>query len=314
MPLLDELANAAPSGMSADLRAGIQQLSADQQFTFTLYQRLILPADGFVFYAPASTVSPPITPPPSGFTFATNGSLHVTQTVQQERDTTYTRQDVVFTTKTQALDFAAMQPDQLYVLTLPNGSLAAFSGQRGRYDQAGIWHYSGKALLPFEASQFVGTPDAVSLGGTVVSNSMPFWLALSTEDLPVYPDFLVPSNLIPPFVSAEIRGTQGIGLAPYFDTMSGQMQLVTETVRFTFYGVRNQAALDFQRTLLENSFVGDYGVMNIPVPVDESRTQAEFGIKAQLKTMDLAVNYYQARARDVARKIILSAGITITPA
>ena len=61
MPLLDELANAAPSGMSADLRAGIQQLSADQQFTFTLYQRLILPADGFVFYAPASTVSPPIT-------------------------------------------------------------------------------------------------------------------------------------------------------------------------------------------------------------------------------------------------------------
>lgn len=314
MPVLDELTNAAPSGMSADLRAGIQQLSADQQFTFTLYQRLVLPADGFVFYAPASTISPPVTPPAGGFSFATNGSLHVTQTVQQERDVNYTRQDVVFTTKTQALDFASMAPDQLYVLTLPNGSLAAFSGQRGRYDQAGIWHYSGKALFPFEASQFIATPDAISLGGTVVSNSLPFWLAMSTDLLPVFPDFLSPANLTPPFVSVEIRGTQGIAASPHRDKFNGQMQLVTETARFTFYGVRNDQALDFQLALLENSFVGDYGVMNTPVPVDESRTQAEFGIKAQLKVMDLELNYYQARARDVARKIITSAFITITPA
>lgn len=314
MPVLDELTNAAPSGMSADLRAGIQQLSADQQFTFTLYQRLVLPADGFVFYAPASTISPPVTPPAGGFSFATNGSLHVTQTVQQERDVNYTRQDVVFTTKTQALDFASMAPNQLYVLTLPNGSLAAFSGQRGRYDQAGIWHYSGKALFPFEASQFIATPDAISLGGTVVSNSLPFWLAMSTDLLPVFPDFLSPANLTPPFVSVEIRGTQGIAASPHRDKFNGQMQLVTETARFTFYGVRNDQVLDFQLALLENSFVGDYGVMNTPVPVDESRTQAEFGIKAQLKVMDLELNYYQARARDVARKIITSAFITITPA
>lgn len=314
MPILDELANAAPSGMSADLRAGIQQLSADEQFTFTLYQRLILPADGFVFYAPASTVTPPVTPPPAGLVFSTNGSLHVTQTVQQERDTNYTRQDVVFTTKTQAIDFAAMSPSQLYVLTLPNGAMAAFSAQRGRYDQAGIWHYSGKALFPFEASQFVATPDAISLGGTVVSNSMPFWLAMSTDDLPVYPDFLSPANLTPPFVSVEIRGTQGIGASPYLGKTLEQSQLVSETARFTFYGVRNDGVLDFQMALLENSFVGDYGVMNTPVPVDESRTQAEFGIKAQLKTMDLELNYYQARARDVARKLITSAFITITPA
>lgn len=314
MPVLDELTNAAPSGMSADLRAGIQQLSADQQFTFTLYQRLVLPADGFVFYAPASTISPPVTPPAGGFSFATNGSLHVTQTVQQERDVNYTRQDVVFTTKTQALDFASMAPNQLYVLTLPNGSLAAFSGQRGRYDQAGIWHYSGKALFPFEASQFIATPDAISLGGTVVSNSLPFWLAMSTDLLPVFPDFLSPANLTPPFVSVEIRGTQGIAASPHHDKFNGQMQLVTETARFTFYGVRNDQVLDFQLALLENSFVGDYGVMNTPVPVDESRTQAEFGIKAQLKVMDLELNYYQARARDVARKIITSAFITITPA
>ena len=314
MPILDELTNAAPSGMSADLRTGIQQLSGDQQFTFTLYQRLVLPADGFVFYAPATSVAPPVTPPAAGFSFATNGSLHLTQTTQQERDVNYTRQDVVFTTKTQALDFAAVAEDQLYVLTLPNGSLAAFNGQRGRYDQAGIWHYAGKALFPFEATQFVATPDAISLGGIIVSNSLPFWLAMSTDGLPVYPDFLSPSNLTPPFVSVEIRGTAGIAASPHRDSLNGQTQLVTETARFTFYGVRNDAVLDFQLALLENSFVGDYGVMNTPVPVDESRTQSEFGIKAQLKTMDLELNYYQARARDVARKLITSAFITITPA
>ncbi len=309
--LLDETASAAPSGMASDLIAGIQQLSADQQFTFTRYTRLVLPADGFVFFAPASAVSQDTDIP---FCFSTNGSLHVTQTFQQEPEANYARQDITFTTKAQALEFSQVAPDSLWVLTIPNGSLVAFSGQRGRFDQAGIWHYSGKALLPFEQTQFIESAADVLPDSRVVSNSLPIWMAMSTDDLPVYPSFLVPRNAIPPYVAVDIKGTEGIAVAPYLGPDDSQTQLATEVARFTFYGLRNDQALDFQKLLLDNSFIGVYGVMNIPVPVDGKRAQSDFGIIAQEKAMDLQINYHQARARDIARKLISSAFITITPA
>lgn len=308
---LDEASGSPNAGMGAALRAGVAQLSERQPFTFTLYKRLILPADGFVFYAPAASVTPPIVGHP--FTFTTLGSLHLSQTTIQDVAEAYARQDVVFTTETQVIQFEELPPnDLLYVFVLPNGSLAAFNGQRKRYDPAAIWHYTGRALLPYEASQFIANPADVP-ADAVVSNSLPFWLAMSTDALPVYPSFLVPQNAIPPYVAADIGDTEGIGSSPLYGPNFSQTQLAMETVRFTFYGVRNNGVLDFQRALLQNSLDGNnYGVMNIPVPVDGKKPQSEFGIIAQQKMMDLQVNYYQARARNEARKLIESAFITIT--
>jgi len=310
---LDEASGSPNAGMGAALRAGIAQLSERQEFTFTLYKRLVLPADGFVFYAPAASVTPPITTPALSFT--TLGSLHLSQTTIQDVAEAYSRQDVIFTTETKVVEFEQLEPDLLYVFELPNGSLAAFNGQRKRYDPAAIWHYTGRALLPYEASQFIASPDDIP-SDNVVSNSLPFWLAMSTDSLPVYPSFLVPQNAIPPYVAADIGSTDGIGASPLYGPDYSQSQLVMETVRFTFYGVRGNGVLDFQRALLQNS--GDasedksYAVMNIPVPTDGKKPQSEFGIIAQQKTMDLQVNYYQARAREEARKLIESAFITIT--
>lgn len=310
---LSEAAKAPNAGMGAALRAGVEQLSARQQFTFTLYKRLVLPADGFVFYAPASSVSPPITSPK--LTLSLPGSLHLSQTTIQDVAEAYARQDVIFTSEDQVVEFEAAGSDLLYVLELPNGSLAAFNGQRKRYDQAAIWHYTGRALMPYEATQFIASPADIP-ADNVVSNSLPFWLAMSTDSLPVYPSFLVPQNAIPPYVAADIGDTGGIGASPLYGPNFSQSQLTQESVRFTFYGVRNAGVLDFQRALLQNSGdAGDgkaYGAMSIPVPVDGKKPQSEFGIIAQEKTMDLQVNYYQARARDEARKLIESAFITIT--
>jgi len=311
---LAEAAKAPNSGMGAALRAGVEQISARQQFTFRLYVRLVLPADGFVFYAPVDSVDAPLTTLPSKIMRL--GSLHLSQTTIQDVAESYARQDVIFTAEEQVIEFESMgSNDFLYVLQLPNGSLAAFNGQRKRYDQAAIWHYTGRALLPYEASQFIASPNDIP-ADNVVSNSLPFWLAMSTDVLPVYPSFLVPQNAIPPYVAADIGDTGGIGASPLYGTNFSQTQLTQEIVRFTFYGVRNAGVLDFQRALLQNSGdAGDgkaYGVMSIPVPVDGKKPQSEFGIIAQEKTMDLQVNYYQARARDEARKLIESAFITVT--
>jgi len=67
--------------------------------------------------------------------------------------------------------------------------------------------------------------------------------------------------------------------------------------------------------LLNNSLPEDaaYGVMNMPVPIDDKKVQSEFQIIAQKKTMILQVNYYQSRARNIARQLIEHAGITLTP-
>lgn len=316
MPTLLEGSLSQNAGMGASLQAGVAQLSNDQRFTFTKYVRTVLPADGFVFYVLASAANPPVDPTPvieATFTFTENGSLHVAQRVDQREDNTTALQDVVFTTKKRINEFSEMAPGSVFVMTLPNGSLIAFNAQRGRYDPAGIWHYSGRALYPYEATQIIGDPADVG-DEQVVSNSLPIWMAMSTLELPVFPSFLVPQNLTPPYIAADIQGTQGIGQTPLEGPDSSQSQLATETVRFTFYGLRNGAVLDFQREVLQNSLPEEasYGIMNMPVPVDGKQTQSEFGIIAQQKTMDVQVNYYQARARDIARKLIESAFITIT--
>jgi len=46
--------------------------------------------------------------------------------------------------------------------------------------------------------------------------------------------------------------------------------------------------------------------MNIPVPRDDKRTQAELGVLAIRKTIEFDVNYYQARVRDAALTYIKS--------
>lgn len=307
---LQEAADAMGAGLGAGLRAGVEQLSENAQLTFTLYARVVLPADGFVFYVLASAASPP--PALPEYVFSVNGSLHVAQRINQIEDNTTALQDVTFTVKKEIREFVDMAPGALWLMTLPNGTQVAFSAQRGRYDQAGIWHYTGRALYPYEATQLIADPSDVGTEA-VVSNSLPIWMAMSTLELPVYPSFLVPLNLVPPYVSVDIQGTEAIGLAPLEDPNSSQAQLVMETARFTFYGLRNGAVLDFQRQVLHNSFRNDYGLMNAPVPVDGKQTQSELGIIAQQKTMDVKINYYQARARSIARKLILSAFITITP-
>ena len=132
---------------------------------------------------------------------------------------------------------------------------------------------------------------------------------------PVFPSYLVPDNLHPPYAVVHIapETTQSLQAAPEFDTQFSQWQLVRERAKITLYGLTNQQALDFValvnwRTVL----VGDFGIMNMPVVRDEKRTQPEIGVIAMKKTVEFDINYHQATARDVARQLILSAFKTLT--
>lgn len=312
MASLASAASSSSAGKAAVLAAGVDQISEQQQFTFTLYKRLILPADGYVFHCLASAISPPITD--KSLTFTAPGSLHLSQRVEQNLDSTIARQTVIFTAEQQIIEFSDMADTELYFMTLPNGSLAAFSSQNMRYDTSGLWHYAGVAVLPYEASQIIASAADVTTGGTIVSNSLPIWLAMSTGPLPVYPADLSPMNLTPPYITADIQNTQAMTMAPLYDSTSGQQQLCRETVIFTLWGCRNVDALNFQKAILDNSMPDDaaYGTMTPLVPVDLKKPQPEFAILAQQKSMTVDVNYLQGVTRNIARQLIESAFITVT--
>lgn len=321
----------APQELASGLQLGTTTISANQTLVFTLYKRLVLPIDGYVFWINASSLkkksaaydlsaydtTPLNAPKPKAIapqTFNQLGSLHYSQEIYQEEDSTYTKQTALFTSINQVVEFAALAPNELYITKLPNGTRIAFNGQQGRYTQAGLWHYNGSALYSTEATQVIETPQQLS-SLQIVSNSLPIWLAMSTVNLPIYPSYLSALNIFPPYVTADITGTQAIGQSPSYGKLSSQSQLVTEQVKFTIYGTNNDAALDFQTMLLNNSLPDDsaYGIMNMPVPVDDKKVQSEFQIIAQKKTMIVQVNYYQNRTRNIARQLIEHAGITLTP-
>ena len=330
------------SDKAAGLIAAISMISGDQQYSFELYKRLVLPIDGFVFWVKASELPNYIGNPNVGalyrrtvfgsnvfnalnkqaeptpaqlqmYEFSTNGSLHLTQELAQEQDTTYVSQTIAFTTKTQITQFERIAPDEMYIVTIPNGSQVAFGNQNNRYSLAGLWHYHGKAVYSTLATQIVNDINTINVNSQIVSNSLPFWLALGTQNVPVYPSFLSPKNLTPPYITADITQTESLGQAPVYNKTFSQSQLVSDIIDFTMFGLNNDAALDFQWAVLQNSENGDYGIMNMPVPVDEKTNQVEFQIIAQKKTMRVQVDYYQDRARNFARKYITQALFKLTP-
>lgn len=321
----------APQELASGLQLGTTTISANQTLTFTLYKRLILPIDGFVFwvnsanlaesksaaynsaaYNTANMNSGNANQTANLYTFDALGSLHYRQDIHQNEDSTYAMQAAVFTSTVQVTQFSLIAPDELYITKLPNGSMVAFSSQTGRYTQAGLWHYTGNALYSTQMTQVVESPADINTNLEIVSNSLPIWLQLSIPSLPVYPSYLSLLNTVPPYVTVDIKRTEPLGQSVVLDPFTSQSQLVMDDIQLTFYGLNNNAVLDFQLQVLNNSLVyqAPYGIMNIPVPFDEKKTQTEFQIIAQKKTMALQVNYYQSRTRDIARQLILQAGIS----
>lgn len=324
--------------------AGVGLISGQQQYTFNLYVRLVLPIDGFVFWVLASQLTPaflgkyfgdynsapynasafngrkaiaPVLTPieQAAFQFSTNGSLHLSQEIGQDEDTTYTTSTVSFTTPEEVTNFENMAPGTMFITTLDNGTQIGFGSQSSRYLLSGIWHYHGRAVYASMQSQMVDDGRLIHPGLAIVSNSLPFWLALGTPSVPVFPSFLSPFNLVPPYITAHINpeDTEALASAPLYGPTNSQSQLVKDRIRFTMYGVNNDAALDFQTSVLNTSLLGNYGIMNMPVPRDEKRPQLEFQVIAQKKTMMLEVNYYQMRARQLAQQIIRHATMTFNP-
>jgi len=313
------------SGVVHDaLVAGVDVLAGPQEVVFTPYIRTVLPIDGFVFWLNAALATPaarataglsdtaPVT---------VQGSLHYASTGSQVEDETIVVRRVDFTSETQITAFAEIAPKVLWVgewQTVMGSFKFTFSARGSYYQQANIHHYVGDAVYPVFEAQLID--DAGQLDqDAVVSNSLPIWLAMMqgvpfptnfTVELDLFPSFLVPDNLTPPYGVVHIRpeSTAALQSFPWRDRSESHWQLVTERVMVTLYGLRSDAALDFQDYAVHYSaLTGNFGIMNMPVVRDDHRTQVELAALAMKKTIEFHISYYQTRARTIARQVLKAA-------
>jgi hypothetical protein len=311
-PIDEALAARTPIGST--LAAGTEQISIEQTITFTLYERMVLPLDGYVFFVQSS--------PPQ--TLVATGSLHYASDSHQDESETFTINSVLFTSEEEVTDLNEVAPNQVYIGEF-DGIKFAFNSRGMFYKQTQMFHYRGNAIYPDVGPQVVTSSADLDPDRVIVSNSLPLWLALNgytpinsgagvANPVTMYPSFLVPQNIAPPFAAVFIPPvTEGLAAAANVASDGSQGQLVTERVKITLYGLRNDDVLTFIQCALQYSLnYGTFGIMNVPVPRDEHRTQSELSVIAQKKTVEFEVSYYQSVVRTIARQLILKAKAAIT--
>jgi len=315
MSLLSE-ATAASAPLQAALAAGVSSISGNQSIVFTQYTKVVLSEDGYIFWVASAD------------TADFNGSLHYITDRHQDEDQTIAINRFVFTATEEITQLNAISPGTMWIgaWTVDGATIQiAFADHGSFYQQSGLWHYSGYAVYPALASQLVASALDLPVE-PIVSNSLPIWLAQNSA-APVYASFLVPDNVKPPYIVAHIEpalteaigafpiygwpGTTGSGSAPLHSLPSSQ--LMRDTVRLTFYGFTSQQVIQYYAALIDYSLnTDDFGFCNSPAIRDEKRGQVEIAALAMKKTLTIIASYYQGTADAVARRLILSASVSLT--
>jgi hypothetical protein len=321
MPSLAESVQ-GQSQLNASLKAGLGVLSQNQTITFVKYLKMVLPLDGYNFWVRSSlitgnaaynttaynTVAYNQEPPPTTDNEVTvKGSIHYAIAQRQGEDENLALNRVTFTSELAIQNLNDVSPTVMYLGEF-NGIRFAFSERGKFYKAADIYHYTGDAVYPIMDSVIIDSAAEIDLDNVVVSNSLPIWLTFN-QYFPVYPSFAVPDNIAPPYAVVHIapNGTEALQSAPYSDKGGSQFQLVKDRVRITVFGVRNRGILDFMAYVSEIMLNTDsLGLMNMPVPRDDKRTQNEMNVLAIKKIIEYDVSYYQSTLRQLILHYIVS--------
>lgn len=216
------------SQLAGAIDAGLRAADWNQQITFTRYQRVVLPLDGYVFWLTTGTQT------------SVAGSLHYSVDVRQAEDETIAINRIVLSTEQPIQEFNAVAPNILWIATLGASQasqpalqglvaspvLFAFSSRGSYFKQADLHHYVGIAVQPPLLSQIVGGTGQLP-SEPIVSNSLPIWIGMPSwigifaptgstiSQIPVYPSFVVPQNAEPPYIAAHIPPETTIPLQAY---------------------------------------------------------------------------------------------------
>lgn len=323
MPTAAEAAATGGSQLQTALDAGLDSLAKDQVVTFRSYTKIALGPDSSVFWVA------------NGQSQIAKGSLHFSTDSVQEEDQSIGINEFLFTSESEVSSFNTIAPNTLLIGSWPfadGSSLEIVFSRRGRFfEEANLWHYSGRAVYPAMQTQIISSMAQLPVG-PIVSNSLPLWLLQTTvgqTTVPVYPSFLVPDNIVPPYIVAHVEPgrTEALQAAPAFMQTAQQIggtgfyeftasQLARDEVRLTMYGFTNTMAWQYYWTLYQYSLVGfgetpTFGFADSPAIQDEKRTQNEINVLAMKKTLTFQANYYQGTANAAAYRLILQAMMSV---
>ncbi|MHB1659583.1 MAG: hypothetical protein ACYCRF_09790, partial [Acidithiobacillus sp.] len=265
------------------------------------------------------------------------GALHYSVERDQDEDQTIGINSVLFDSTSEITEFNEIGKGILWVCpwVSPSGATIklAFSSQGPYFQQSNLFHYAGFAVYPALEAQLIASVSDLPVG-PIVSNSLPIWLGLPTAlvglpgvtapDITVYPSFLVPENIVPPYIVAHVepglsapvqqfmryRWSERTGSGPY---SLPSAQLVKDVVKLTLYGLTNQQAIQwFSAVTRYSEYTDAFGFMNSPIIQDEKRAQPEIAAIAMKKTLVIEASYYQSAADAIARNLIVSASCSFT--
>lgn len=297
--------------------AALNELDLDQEVKFQAYSRVVLPIDGYIFWKP--TVS-----------LTVKGSLHFMQDIAQEETETVGNASITFTTRDRVVEFSEAPINTIYVGCAGHFRFA-FSSQQGYFSAAKFWHYQGHRIAPVMERQLLDDPTTIDPSRAIVSNSLPLWLAMNGYTSPfldgfsnqvmLYPSFVVPPNLTPPYCAVHIppEATRAVQSVPMI--MQGtalvngkpvntrqHTQLCEDTVHLTVYGLQNLEALNFFDMVLEVlRDGGQMGLTNTPVTVDRKRTLPELQAIAMQKSWEFKVSYNMYAVSEMTMQLIKQA-------
>ncbi|MXV44326.1 hypothetical protein GS501_04605 [Saccharibacter sp. 17.LH.SD] len=319
MPSLDEISNTHGTPLSAALKAGLSDISYNQRVSFKQFRRVILPSDGFVFWVACSPA------------IDVYGSLHIRHQATQEEWQSFDKGTVTLTTRDDVRPFynKEHEVDHLWIGSYDTIKFS-LSTQETHYAQAELQHYDGTILPPVLVHQLIETEAELDGRSPIVSNSLPFFLAMKhdtnpalawcawPQNIPVFPSFSVPNNQPPPYVSVhnDEDSLQATHMGAVDITGTSTDTLVQERVRLHFVGLNHQDASTILTFIPRWALLnwGKMGVLNTPVLRDDKQPLADLNTLASLKRADIDVMYSQHAARSVAFQTIQSAKLTLQSA
>lgn len=302
--------------LQAALEHGVNAIAVRQIVTFTKYTALAVSQDDYLFWVAGAEILQVL------------GSLHYSTEMRQDEDQTAGENMVIFTAEQEITEFNTLDPGTLWIATWPlsDGAnlMIAFSRRGAQFGPANLWHYFGIAVLPALRSQLIASAADLP-AGPIVSNSLPIWLTQNSA-APVYASFLVPPNVVPPYITAHVEPDAtmalqgfpryiwpGVPMSPTALQPMASQQLARDKVRLTLYGFNNQSAIQYLASLIGYSLAtDDFGFCNSPIIRDDKRTQREIVALAMKKTIDIDASYYQSTSDAIARRMILSSIVDTT--
>ncbi len=284
------------------INGAYRTISDNESISFSLYNKQII-SDGTVFWVKAINED----------SIAIVGSLHASTDQKQNSDETIGQSSIKFTTQEHVQDF--LELDKQSILIGSFGALRfAFTANSPYFQAADTWHYWGDAIYPIMNDLIIDDPNSFD-PAQVVTNSLPIWLSLTKvndiKNIAVYPEFLVPNNLLPPYSAILVKETKPISAMPLVWSDSSSDYLAMDTVKVVTYGLRNVDVQDYIASIFNAQIDGYFGFSNYPVPKDEKYKQSELNILSIKKSFEFKINYYQSVVRDIARQLIVDASTTV---